>query len=56
MASGKTIRYWQPPNSIPRVYFPPFLIDGKDWTAISADPSIDVYITEGEKKGRQSLH
>jgi hypothetical protein len=42
----KPLRYWQPPETIPRAYLPPFA----DWMAIADDPTIPISITEGEKK------
>lgn len=38
-------KYWQPPNTLPKFYFPPLL----DWDAVSKSEEI-LYITEGEKK------
>ncbi len=42
----KLQRYWQPPTTMPRAYFPPFC----DWGSIALDPSIPIAVTEGEKK------
>ncbi len=39
------IRYWQPPDTLPHFYLPPFL----DWAVISQNDS-SIVITEGEKK------
>ncbi|MDT7042926.1 phage/plasmid primase, P4 family [Candidatus Nitronereus thalassa] len=45
-AKGHTIKYYQPPGSDPHLYLPPLV----DWRLTASDPSIFVYITEGEKK------
>jgi Domain of unknown function (DUF3854) len=42
-------RYWQPPNSVPRLYMPP-LFSNAPWARIAKDPEIAITITEGEKK------
>lgn len=44
--TGKSIRYWQPPRTPPKAYFPQCV----DWKAVLEDPSISILITEGEKK------
>jgi len=41
-----TMKYWQPPDSSPRLYVPPLI----DWQAVIADPKLEVWVTEGEKK------
>ena len=46
---GSTQKYYQPPHTAPRLYLPP-LSGHRTWTAIAADASIDLFITEGEKK------
>lgn len=38
-------KYWQPPNTLPKFYFPPLV----DWSEIAASEET-IYITEGEKK------
>lgn len=45
-AARKDQRYWQPAGSPIKAYLPPFA----DWVAIAADPEVEIYITEGEKK------
>jgi hypothetical protein len=44
----KSRRYMQAPGSGNHLYLPP--LTEKPWRAIAADPSIEVLITEGEKK------
>jgi hypothetical protein len=44
---AKPLRYTQPKDTGPQVYFPPFL----DWPSISRDVRSPVIITEGEAKG-----
>jgi hypothetical protein len=44
--SKKPIKYLQLPGTKSRFYFPPFC----DWRRIANDPSVDIYIVEGEKK------
>jgi hypothetical protein len=46
----KPIRYWQPPDTIPRAYFPPCI----KWSEVLADPTKDIWITEGEKKAAKA--
>ena len=48
--SGTGFRYWQPKDSIPRLYMPPVLPNKQSWAAVAADPTVTIYITEGEKK------
>lgn len=43
---SKPIRYWQPPNTLPRIYFPP----NCKWSSVLTDTSKRLYVTEGEKK------
>lgn len=43
-------KYWQPPDTLPHVYLPPFLSRFGGWDKIFSDPSIPLYVTEGEKK------
>lgn len=38
-------KYWQPPNTLPKFYFPPLV----DWQDVSQSEEI-LYVTEGEKK------
>jgi hypothetical protein len=45
LATGKILRYWQPPKSAPHVYLPPQV----DWTGV-LNSKQDVMLTEGEKK------
>lgn len=45
---NKEIRYWQPPGTLPKVYFPKLGVT--KWTKVLADTSKPIYITEGEKK------
>lgn len=40
------LRYWQEPNTIPRLYLPPVV----DWTKLAQDPRAPLVLTEGEKK------
>lgn len=42
----KPLRYWQPPDSEPRAYLAPYI----DWPKLLADPSQELWFTEGEKK------
>lgn len=42
----KPLRYLQPKNTEPQLYFAPFV----DWKEVAADPSYELSITEGEKK------
>lgn len=44
--TGKTIRYWQPPRTPPRIYFAPHM----DWGRVLKNPDEPIIITEGEKK------
>lgn len=46
----KPLRYWQPPNTHPALYFCPLV----SWKSITEDVSNDVYITEGEKKAAKA--
>lgn len=39
-------KYWQPPNTTSRLYFPAC----RDWKSIKDNATEDVFITEGEKK------
>jgi hypothetical protein len=48
--AAKKYPYFQPYDSIPRLYIPPLLAKGLSWQTIASDPSIPIYITEGEKK------
>lgn len=43
----KALRYWQPPDTLPQLYFSPLL---KTWKTICKDPQNEIWITEGEKK------
>jgi hypothetical protein len=45
-SNGHAMRYYQPPDTGPRLYFPPLL----DWNALCADPARPLALTEGEKK------
>lgn len=45
---GKVVRYSQPRKSGIRLYFPPH----PGWAALLDDPTMDVIITEGEKKAK----
>jgi hypothetical protein len=45
---SKPRRYWQPPNTPPRVYFPK--VGVTKWTQLLKDPAKTLYFTEGEKK------
>lgn len=40
------IRYWQAPNSPPKLYIPPLI----KWQSVLKDTSKEVWLTEGEKK------
>jgi hypothetical protein len=42
----KSPRYWQPPDTVPRAYFTPYI----DWPRALDDPKNEIWITEGEKK------
>lgn len=42
----KIFKYWQPTGTAPRAYFSPII----KWAKILDDPTIKIYITEGEKK------
>jgi len=42
----RNIRYWQPQKSLPHIYIPALI----DWEQVLADPQLEVWITEGEKK------
>lgn len=44
--TGKTLRYWQPPQTSPQLYLPP----GIDWQKVLRDKDTEIIITEGEKK------
>jgi hypothetical protein len=50
LGSAKSRRYTQPSGSPPGVYWPPFA----DWVRIAEDPSVQLVITEGEKKAAAS--
>lgn len=39
-------KYYQPSNTLPQLYLPPLV----DWSAIAADTTVPIHITEGEKK------
>lgn len=43
---NKKLRYLQPADTVPRLYFPPIT----DWEMINRNPDVDIVITEGEKK------
>jgi hypothetical protein len=43
-------RYWQPKDSISRLYMPPLLGKGLTWAKVAKDTKTPIYITEGEKK------
>jgi hypothetical protein len=45
LATGRTLRYWQPPKTAPHVYLPP----QADWEAV-LNSKADILLTEGEKK------
>ncbi len=47
-AVEKPQRYAQPPRTLNEAYFPPLL--DRPWDEIAADPTVVVYITEGELK------
>ncbi len=47
-SAEKARRYTQPPDTPPRAYLPPLL--ERPWSAIGADPTAGVIITEGELK------
>jgi hypothetical protein len=47
-ADGKPMKYWQEPGSANHLYTPP--LGGINWRAIADDPSVEVWIVEGEKK------
>jgi hypothetical protein len=40
------MRYWQPPKSPPKLYIPTLV----NWEKVIADPELEVWLTEGEKK------
>jgi Domain of unknown function (DUF3854)/Family of unknown function (DUF5906) len=42
----KVIKYWQPADSEIRIYFSP----GIEWLKLLADPTAELWVTEGEKK------
>lgn len=42
----KPQRYYQPPDTPPRAYLPPHI----EWKKVFTDPSVPIWITEGEKK------
>jgi len=41
-------KYWQPPETLPHLYFPPTA--ALKWREIANDTSVPLFITEGEKK------
>lgn len=43
---GSSMRYWQPPNTPPRLYVPPLIA----WKDVLKNKDLEVWITEGEKK------
>ncbi|MDE2100457.1 MAG: DUF3854 domain-containing protein [Patescibacteria group bacterium] len=43
---GKEVRYWQPVDEAPHAYFAP----GIDWPKVLADTTVEIWMTEGEKK------
>jgi hypothetical protein len=47
-------RYWQPADSIPRLYMPPLLGKGLTWQQVAEDTKTAIYITEGEKKSAKA--
>jgi hypothetical protein len=51
LVTHKQIRYLQPRDTLPAVYFAPV---GFDWREIIKDPSVSLYITEGEKKAAKA--
>jgi Domain of unknown function (DUF3854)/Family of unknown function (DUF5906) len=51
---GQDYRYFQPNDTLPRVYLPPLLPKTQSWEKIASDPSIPIYITEGEKKAAKA--
>lgn len=44
------IKYWQPPKTIPQLYFAPYF----DWQTVAKNPEETLYITEGEKKAARA--
>lgn len=48
VADAKELRYVQPPESLPQVYFPPLL--DASWADIANDADVSVVATEGELK------
>lgn len=50
--SRRPIRYLQPKDSLPQLYFPN--CGPKSWADIATDPAITICITEGEKKAYAS--
>lgn len=42
----KPPRYWQPPDTVPRAYFPPCV----NWVKVLDEVKNEIWITEGEKK------
>jgi len=46
----KKNKYWGLPNYAPQLYLPPLLKDKLTWKQVAKDPSIKLYITEGEFK------
>ena len=47
-ADGKPMKYWQEPGSPNQLYIPP--LGDINWRATVDDPSIEIWIVEGEKK------
>lgn len=45
-------RYWQEPGTLPRLYLPTLLEGG--WKEVAGDPSLPLYLTEGEKKAAKA--
>jgi uncharacterized protein DUF3854 len=51
---GSNDKYWQPRDTIPRLYMPPLLTDKQTWAQVAANTATEIYITEGEKKAAKA--
>ena len=50
----KGFRYWQPEDSIPRLYMPP-LLKSLTWQQVADDPTLEIWMTESKKKSLPRL-
>ncbi len=51
LTNAETVRYMQPPNTLPAVYYP----KSDDWPSICADVNRPLIITEGEFKAAKAM-